>query len=88
MAAAGGLRFHDLRHSYATWLVSDGLPVNVVQRVMGHGRASTTLNLYTHTPEDYDERVRRAISGSADSSLTSEPADDPGDDESPSGEGL
>jgi len=56
--AAGGLRFHDLRHSYATWLVSDGLPVNVVQRVMGHVRASTTLNLYTHAPEDYDERVR------------------------------
>ena len=28
--AAGGLRFHDLRHCYATWLVSGGVPVNVV----------------------------------------------------------
>jgi integrase len=44
--AAGGLWFHDLRHSYATWLVSDGLPANVVQRVMGHEQASTMLNLY------------------------------------------
>jgi hypothetical protein len=29
---------------------SDGLPVNVVQRVMGHEAPSTTLNLYTHAP--------------------------------------
>ncbi|RKT84038.1 Site-specific recombinase XerD [Saccharopolyspora antimicrobica] len=42
--AADGLRFHDLRHSYATWLVDDGVPVNMVQRVMGHERASTTLD--------------------------------------------
>jgi integrase len=33
---AGGLRFHDLRHSYATWLVDDGVPPNMAQRVMGH----------------------------------------------------
>ena len=52
------LRFHDLRHSYATWLVSDGLPVNVVQRLMGHERAATTLNRYVHAPRDYDARVR------------------------------
>jgi len=44
----GGLRFHDLRHSYATWLISDGVPVNDVQQVMGHEQASTTLNRYTH----------------------------------------
>ena len=34
--ASDGLRFHDLRHPYATWLVSDGVPVNDVQRIMGH----------------------------------------------------
>lgn len=54
--ASGGLRFHDLRHSYATWLVADGVPVNVVQLVMGHEQASTTLNRYTHTPADFAER--------------------------------
>lgn len=56
--AAGGLRFHDLRHSYATWLVSDGVPVNIVRAVMGHESTSTTLNLYTHAPDGYGDRVR------------------------------
>ena len=55
---AGGLRFDDLRHCYATWLVSAGVPVNMVQRVMGHAQPSTTLNRYTHVPSDYDDRVR------------------------------
>jgi integrase len=33
-SCAGVLRFYDLRHAYATWLVDDGVPVNMVQRVM------------------------------------------------------
>lgn len=49
---AGGLRFHDLRHSYATWLVDDGVPPNMVQRVMGHERSSTTLDLYTRRTDN------------------------------------
>lgn len=67
--AAGGLRFHDLRHSYATWLVSDGVPVNIVQAVMGHEQASTTLNRYTHTPDGHKQRVREALNGPAPFSL-------------------
>jgi len=77
--AAGGLRFHDLRHSYATWLVSDGVPVNIVQRVMGHEQASTTLNRYTHTPDGYDQRVLAAFGTPADISPTLE--DHPGEAE-------
>lgn len=57
---AGGLRFHDLRHSYATWLVDDGVPPNMVQRVMGHERSSTTMDLYTRRTNDAD-RVLRAL---------------------------
>jgi integrase len=57
---AGGLRFHDLRHSYATWLVDDGVPPNMVQRVMGHERASTTLDLYTRRTDD-STRILRAL---------------------------
>lgn len=51
------LRFHDLRHSYATWLVSEGLPPNVVQAIMGHEDVTTTLAIYTHVPADVLDRV-------------------------------
>ncbi|MFG1832983.1 tyrosine-type recombinase/integrase [Micromonospora chersina] len=68
--AAGGMRFHDLRHAYATWLVTDGVPINLVQRVMGHEQASTTLNRYTHTPDDYAARILDAFTLPADDLLT------------------
>ncbi|MEV6925384.1 tyrosine-type recombinase/integrase [Dactylosporangium sp. NPDC051485] len=68
----GGLRFHDLRHSYATWLVPSGVPVNIAQRVLGHQSASTTLNVYTHAPGDHLDRAREAFSDPADDSLTTD----------------
>lgn len=70
--AAGGLRFHDLRHSFATWCVTDGVPVNVLRTIMGHEAASTTLNLYTHAPSDFDKRVRDVFREPADDPLTEE----------------
>jgi len=80
----GGLRFHDLRHSYATWLVSRGVPVNDVVAVMGHEKASTTLNLYTHRSPDRDERVRKAL---ADDLLTPGPDEVPINEDKISAEG-
>ncbi len=73
------LRFHDLRHSYATWLISDGVPVNVVRRLMGHEQMTTTLNRYTHDARDYEDvRVRDVFSGlAADDLLTFEGPDEP-----------
>jgi integrase len=66
---AGGLRFHDLRHSYATWLVDDGVPPNMVQRVMGHERSSTTLDLYTRRTDNSD-RILQALSDPDDGSAS------------------
>jgi integrase len=69
-SAHGGLRFHDLRHSYATWLISDGVPINDVQRVMGHEQASTTLNMCTHAASEQD-RYGRVLGAFAAFSLPS-----------------
>jgi len=46
------LRFHELRYSYATCLVSDGVPINVVSRLMGHDQISTTLDRYARDARD------------------------------------
>ena len=54
-------KFHALRHGYATWLISEGVPGNVVQAVMGHEQASTTLNRYTHVSAGTHARVRAAL---------------------------
>lgn len=58
--ATGALTFHGLRHSYATWLVDDGVPINMVQKVLGHERSSTTLDLYTRKTSNHD-RIRQAL---------------------------
>ena len=78
------LRFHDLRHSYATWLVSDGIPPNIVQRIMGHEDVTTTLSIYTDVPADYVDRVDGVFD---DSVMTKEVAEDPENEEDPSEDG-
>ncbi|WP_019873983.1 tyrosine-type recombinase/integrase [Sporichthya polymorpha] len=55
---ARGLRFHELRHSYATWLVSSGVPINDVAGMLGHEQMSTTLDRYTHSMADRENRIR------------------------------
>lgn len=48
---------HDVRHSFATWLDLDGVPVDDVAKVMGHEQTSTTLNRYAHPSPAYVNRV-------------------------------
>jgi hypothetical protein len=87
VARHGGpaLRVHDLRHSYATWLVSNNVPINDAQRVMGHEQASTLLDLYTHASQDRDERLRDLA---ASDTLPEDPAEHSGEEEAEPGDGL
>ena len=43
---------HGLRHTHATLLLNDGVPVNDVQRRLGHADATMTLNVYGHASTD------------------------------------
>jgi len=42
------VRFHDLRHGLATFLLAQGASMKVVQDVLGHAQIGMTMNLYTH----------------------------------------
>jgi integrase len=42
------IRFHDLRHSAATLLLSMGVHPKVVQEILGHSEISMTMDIYSH----------------------------------------
>jgi len=48
-----GLRFHDLRHSHASWLIAGGAQALQVMKRLGHRDIRTTCNTYGHVfPSD------------------------------------
>lgn len=42
------IRFHDLRHTAASIMLNNGVPIIVASRRLGHSRASVTLDIYGH----------------------------------------
>jgi integrase len=56
-----GTRYRDLRHTFASALISAGCSVKAVQLSLGHESAALTLNTYAHLwPSDTD-RTRAAV---------------------------
>ncbi len=52
------IRFHDLRHTYASLLLANGAPMKYVQSQLGHASITMTMDLYTHLlPEVNDKCV-------------------------------
>jgi integrase len=47
-AALPRLRFHDLRHTHATHLLSNGVHPKIAQERLGRSSISVTLDLYSH----------------------------------------
>ena len=43
------MRFHDLRHSYATWMLSENVNPKIVSSVLGHANVGITLDIYSHS---------------------------------------
>ena len=42
------MRFHDLRHSYATWMLAENVNPKIVSAVLGHANVGITLDIYSH----------------------------------------
>ena len=54
-AGLGPLRFHDLRHSHAAFLIAQGEHPKTIQSRLGHASISTTLDTYGHLMEGLDK---------------------------------
>ena len=52
------MRFHDLRHSCASLLLANGVPLKQIQDWLGHSDFSTTANIYAHL--DYSSKLSSA----------------------------
>ena len=52
------LRFHDLRHSSASLLLANDVPMKTIQEWLGHSNFSITANLYSHL--EYNAKVTSA----------------------------
>lgn len=51
-------RFHDLRHTAASIMIADNIPIKLVSEILGHSSVNTTLRIYAHL---YDSQREIAL---------------------------
>ncbi len=51
------IRFHDLRHTYASLLITQGENIKYVQTQLGHSTPTVTLNIYSHLMKDSNQEA-------------------------------
>lgn len=56
------IRLHDLRHTSATLLISEGTDIETVSHRLGHSKTSVTLDVYTHHLEAKDSEASNVLS--------------------------
>ena len=55
------VRFHDLRHTFATMSLEHGMDVKTLATIIGHVSSRTTLNIYTHITSEMEENAAASI---------------------------
>ena len=55
------VRFHDLRHTFATMSLENGMDVKTLSTIIGHVSSATTLNIYTHITGEMQWKAARNI---------------------------
>ena len=54
-------RIHDLRHSHASWLLAQGVGIDIVSRRLGHESVKTTLDVYGHVAPERLQEVGNVV---------------------------
>lgn len=55
--AITNIRFHDLRHTFATLLIESDISIKIVQELLGHSNISTSMDIYTHVSDKKKEQA-------------------------------
>lgn len=55
------VRFHDLRHTHATWLLMDGIHVKIVSERLGHSSIRITLDTYSHVIKGMQKETMKKL---------------------------
>ena len=63
IAAAGvpRIRIHDMRHTFASSALGQGMDIKVVSEIMGHSKVQTTMDRYQHVSVDNQRSVMDAL---------------------------
>ncbi len=55
------VRFHDLRHTFATMAIENGMDVKTLSAMIGHVSAETTLDIYSHITDTMQQQAAAKI---------------------------
>ncbi len=55
------IRFHDLRHTFATHAIAGGVDAKTLSGILGHTNASFTLDTYTHVTTDMQKNAAKIV---------------------------
>ena len=68
------VRFHDLRHVFATNALEHGMDVKTLSTIIGHISSATTLNVYAHVTDDMQKQAAAKIDRGIGRAEAAEPA--------------
>ncbi len=57
LAGCKHVRFHDLRHTFATLALQGGMDIKTLSAMLGHVSAATTLDIYAHITDDMQRQA-------------------------------
>ena len=60
-AGLSRIRFHDLRHTFATLALQNGVDIKTVSGMLGHYSAGFTLDTYAHVTTSAQKEAARAM---------------------------
>ena len=60
-ASLPSIRFHDLRHTFATHAIAGGVDAKTLSGILGHTNASFTLDTYTHVTTDMQKNAAKIV---------------------------